>query len=155
MKNADQRRVWAIGRPSETQRPWQRRESGRGAPQATGCRARKGEGDHMIARLTRVRALSLAAAFFAFVGGMVGVGSTTARAAGPTCNVQWSVQSDWGQGFSVNVNITNLGPAINGWTLQFTFPSGQQIPAGGGWGGTWSQSGNKVTVKDAGWNANL
>ena len=109
----------------------------------------------MIARLTRVRALSLAAAFFAFVGGMVGVGSTTARAAGPTCNVQWSVQSDWGQGFSVNVNITNLGPAINGWTLQFTFPSGQQIPPGGGWGGTWSQSGNKVTVKDAGWNANL
>jgi hypothetical protein len=109
----------------------------------------------MIARLPRVRALSYAAAFFAFVGGMVGISSTTARAAGPTCNVQWSVQSDWGQAFSVNVNITNLGPAINGWTLQFTFPSGQQIQPGQSWGGTWTQSGNKVTIKDAGWNAQL
>jgi len=107
----------------------------------------------MIARLPRVRSLSYAAAFFALVAGMLGAGVSRAHAAGPACNVQYLVQSDWQQGFSVGINLTNLGPAINGWTLQFTFTGGQTVD--NGWSGTWSQSGPNVSVRDAGWNAQL
>jgi Glycosyl hydrolase family 48/Cellulose binding domain/Bacterial Ig domain len=105
----------------------------------------------MIARWPRVRALSYAAAFFVLVGGLVGVGSTAARAAGPACNVQYSILSDWTQGFQASLTVTNLGPAINGWTLQFSFSGGQTVQ--NGWNGGWTQSGTTITVKDLGWNA--
>ena len=51
--------------------------------------------------------------------------------------------------------MTNKGSAaINPWTLTFTFPaSGEAVQ--GGWAGTWSQSGEQVTVSAASWNSTL
>jgi hypothetical protein len=83
----------------------------------------------------------------------VGIGPVTAQAAGPACNVQYTVASDWGAGFQPNLTITNMGPAITGWTLQFTFTGGQLLS--NGWSGTWTQTGAVVSVKDAGWNGAL
>src|SRR5580692_6257121 len=37
-------------------------------------------------------------------------------AAAPVCQVTYTVNSDWGTGFSVAINITNNGPAITSWT---------------------------------------
>jgi hypothetical protein len=43
--------------------------------------------------------------------------------------------------------------AINGWTLVFTFGSDQKVTAG--WSGTWTQSGQTVTARDAGYNGTI
>ncbi|MEW2383091.1 cellulose binding domain-containing protein [Micromonospora sp. NPDC047707] len=43
--------------------------------------------------------------------------------------------------------------AIAGWTVGWTFPNGQRITQL--WGGTHTQSGATVSVRDAGWNGNL
>jgi hypothetical protein len=71
-----------------------------------------------------------------------------------SCAVHYVVNSSWGGGFNASVTLTNKGTAaINGWTLTFTFPSGESVQ--GGWDGTWTQSGQNVTVTDAGWNSAL
>jgi Glycosyl hydrolase family 48/Cellulose binding domain/Bacterial Ig domain len=111
----------------------------------------------MIARLSRVRALSYAAGFFACVGAMVGAGAVPARAAGPTCRIDYVVVNDWQQAFQANITITNLGPAITTWQLQFAFPGNQQITQI--WNTTPAtpevQSGRNFSARDVGWNGTL
>ncbi|MCL6590506.1 MAG: glycoside hydrolase family 9 protein [Firmicutes bacterium] len=84
----------------------------------------------------------------------------TARTATPTPGsrgsylVNYVIQNDWGSGATINVNITNNTiTAVNGWTLAFTFPGNQTIT--NLWNGTYTQSGASVSVKDAGFNANI
>ncbi|MBB2947967.1 cell division septation protein DedD [Actinoplanes lutulentus] len=83
------------------------------------------------------------------------VGVLNADAAVATsCSVTYSVVNQWSSGFTGDVKIRNSGgTAIDGWTLGFTFPSGQKVASG--WNGTWTQTGSAVTVKDAGWNKTL
>ncbi|HET9893464.1 MAG TPA: cellulose binding domain-containing protein [Streptosporangiaceae bacterium] len=72
--------------------------------------------------------------------------------ASSSCAVHYVVNSSWPGGFNASVTLTDKGPAaINGWTLTFAFPAGESVQ--GGWDGTWSQSGQNVTVTDAGWNS--
>jgi len=50
--------------------------------------------------------------------------------------------------------MTNKGTSdINPWKLTFTLPSGQSVQ--GGWNGTWTESGQNVTVQAASWNADI
>ena len=51
--------------------------------------------------------------------------------------------------------MTNNGStAISPWQLTFSFPaSGEAVQ--GGWNGTWSQSGQQVTVTAASWNSTI
>ncbi|HEY7432756.1 MAG TPA: cellulose binding domain-containing protein [Streptosporangiaceae bacterium] len=71
-----------------------------------------------------------------------------------SCAVHYVVNSSWSGGFNASVTLTNKGSSvINGWTLTFTFPSGESVQSG--WDGTWSQSGQQVTVTDAGWNSTV
>ncbi|MCL6590514.1 MAG: glycoside hydrolase family 9 protein [Firmicutes bacterium] len=68
--------------------------------------------------------------------------------------VAYVISSDWGVGATVNVTITNnTTSAVNGWTLAFTFPGNQTIS--NLWNGVYTQSGASVSVKDAGFNANI
>jgi polygalacturonase len=69
------------------------------------------------------------------------------------CQVTYSVTSSWPGGFTASVAITNGGSAVSAWTLGFTFPGNQQVTQG--WNGTWSQSGETVTVTSASWNGSL
>jgi polygalacturonase len=69
------------------------------------------------------------------------------------CQVTYSVTSSWPGGFTASVAITNGGSAVSAWTLGFTFPGNQQVSQG--WNGTWSQSGETVTVTSASWNGSL
>ena len=39
----------------------------------------------------------------------------------------YSVTSQWSDGFGVSITITNTGPAITAWTLQYTYPGNQQL----------------------------
>jgi hypothetical protein len=49
--------------------------------------------------------------------------------------------------------VTNLGDAINGWTLTWSFGSGQQITQA--WNATVTQSGSQVTARNASYNGAL
>jgi endoglucanase len=66
------------------------------------------------------------------------------------CRVAYAVTAQWPGGFTANVNVTNLGDQINGWSLVWTFPSGQQVTQA--WNATITSSGAQVTAVNASYN---
>lgn len=78
-------------------------------------------------------------------------GNPTPPPGSASCRVSYTITSQWQGGFQGDVTITNTGSAaINGWTLRWTFPNGQQVTQG--WNATYSQSGTQVTATNAAWN---
>jgi endoglucanase len=72
----------------------------------------------------------------------------------PACQVDYKKATDWGSGFTTNVTITNTGAStFNGWSLKFAFPGNQSVT--GAWNAFATQSGQTVSVKDAGWNSTI
>jgi endoglucanase len=70
-----------------------------------------------------------------------------------SCTVGWSV-NDWGNAFVASLTVTNNGTAaINGWKLAWAFGGNQQIT--NLWNGALTQSGQSVTVADAGYNSGI
>jgi cellulase/cellobiase CelA1 len=69
-----------------------------------------------------------------------------------TCT--YTVSNSWNGGFTANVDITNNGPAINGWTLRWTFTTPTaNVQA-------WSaviteQEGNRATATNLSWNGTI
>jgi endo-1,4-beta-xylanase len=82
-----------------------------------------------------------------------GVVTATSAQAATGCRVAYSVTNQWQGGFGASVNITNLGDAINGWRLTWSFAAGQAITQL--WGGSHTQSGTQVTVTNASWNGSI
>src|SRR3954451_23093535 len=86
---------------------------------------------------------------------LVALGATLLTAghasAAAGCRVSYAVTNTWQGGFGAAVEVTNLGDPVNGWTLGWSFPSGQTITQA--WNGVATQSGAAVTVRDAGYNA--
>ncbi|GLV54511.1 hypothetical protein KDH_13580 [Dictyobacter sp. S3.2.2.5] len=79
---------------------------------------------------------------------------TSTPVAGNSCSVAYSITNQWSGGFNGNIDITNTGSAtINGWTLVFSFPSGQQVTSG--WNGTFTQQGAQVMVTNASYNGTI
>ncbi len=70
-----------------------------------------------------------------------------------TCNVVYSLTSQWTGGFQGDLKLTNEGPALSSWTLTWTFPNSQVITQL--WNGVATQSGAAVTVKNASYNGAL
>ena len=70
-----------------------------------------------------------------------------------TCNITYQLTTQWNVGFQAQVTIVNTGPAINGWTVTWTFPSTQTIYEL--WNGSLTQSGANVTVKNLSYNASI
>ena len=70
-----------------------------------------------------------------------------------TFQVTYKIDNDWGTGFAATVTIKNNGPAVQGWTLGWTYAGSQRIT--NLWNGTLTQNGQNVSVKDAGWNATI
>jgi hypothetical protein len=71
-----------------------------------------------------------------------------------SCAVHYVVNSSWPGGFGGSITLTNNGAtAITPWTLTFTFPAGESVQSG--WNGTWSQSGQAVTVTAASWDSTI
>jgi endoglucanase len=62
----------------------------------------------------------------------------------------------WSTGFTGSVNVTNSGTtAITGWTVTLTYAGNPQIQSGSGWNGTWSQTGETVTITNLSYNGSL
>ncbi|GEK21707.1 endo-1,4-beta-xylanase [Cellulomonas xylanilytica] len=69
------------------------------------------------------------------------------------CQVSYAV-NQWNTGFTANVTVKNTSSsALNGWTLTFSFPSGQSVTQA--WSSVTTQSGSAVTVKNAAWNGSI
>jgi lysophospholipase L1-like esterase len=96
----------------------------------------------------RKLAVVLAAATLVPVGLLAAPASAAAG-----CRVAYAVTSQWQGGFGASVAVTNLGDPLTGWTLGFSFPSGQTVTQL--WNGVVSQSGAAVTVRNAGYNGAL
>ncbi len=65
-----------------------------------------------------------------------------------TCSGTGSVASSWSGGFQASIVVADTGGGpLNGWTLSFTLPSGETLAST--WGGTFTQSGQTVTVTNA------
>ncbi|RSM74119.1 cellulose-binding protein [Actinoplanes sp. ATCC 53533] len=105
----------------------------------------------MFHRPRRVRLI--AAGLAAVVCGAAATVTTTAHAAASGCRVDYAVGSQWTGGFSANVTVTNLGDAVTGWTLRWSFTAGQVVTQA--WSATATQSGAAVTAVNAGWNGQL
>ncbi|MFG2100759.1 cellulose binding domain-containing protein [Micromonospora echinaurantiaca] len=70
------------------------------------------------------------------------------------CSASYRVTGSWAGGFQGEVVVRNTRPSpITGWTVDWAFPDGQRITQL--WGGTHTQTGAAVTVRDAGWNGGL
>ncbi|GCE14843.1 glycoside hydrolase family 9 protein [Tengunoibacter tsumagoiensis] len=70
---------------------------------------------------------------------------------GSACSVSYVIQNQWPGGFTANMTITNTGSStINGWTLAFTFPNGQQITQI--WNGALNQQGSQVAIQNLSYN---
>jgi uncharacterized protein (DUF1800 family) len=71
-----------------------------------------------------------------------------------TCNLAYQENTFWNVGFQGQVTIMNSGPAINGWTVTFTFPDASQTIYEL-WNGVFTQTGQNVTVTNASYNASI
>ncbi|MDG4792895.1 cellulose binding domain-containing protein [Micromonospora sp. WMMD1082] len=70
-----------------------------------------------------------------------------------SCAVSYTANS-WNNGFTADVRISNTGSStINGWTLTYSLPSGQQVS--NAWNATVSQSGSSVTARNVGHNGTI
>src|ERR1019366_5894165 len=80
--------------------------------------------------------------------------SSPARAAS-YCQVTYTVTNQWSGGFGANLAVQNTGTsAWSSWTLTWTFPaSGQTVTQG--WNGTFTQSGQNVSVTNASYNGSV
>lgn len=67
------------------------------------------------------------------------------------CRVRYDRHAQWNDGFLAQVTLFNDGPtAIDGWTLRFSFLSGQAVARH--WGAVISQDGAMVTATAESWN---
>jgi len=96
--------------------------------------------------------LAAASAIVVAAAGVTVTAVTSAQAAA-SCQVTYSVSSQWPGGFGANVSITNLGSPITSWQLSWSFGAGQTIQQL--WNGSYTQSGGNVTVTNASYNGSL
>ncbi|WP_051450560.1 cellulose binding domain-containing protein [Actinospica robiniae] len=103
---------------------------------------------------TRTRArVAAATATVLTTTGLTALALTPTANAASGCQVSYTISSSWSGGFTANVAITNLGSAVTSWTLGFTLPGTEAVSSG--WNGTFSQSGQNVTVSNVSYNGSL
>lgn len=98
--------------------------------------------------------LSALPACLAVIAAMITPAGADVGVQAVACQVDYTIQNDWGSGFVTNLRLTNLGDTLNGWTLAFTFAGNQRIQLPG-WSATWAQNGTGVTASNLDWNRTL
>ena len=81
-----------------------------------------------------------------------GITGTSASAASAVCAVIYQV-NQWTGGFTAQVQVTNNGAALSGWTLTWSFTGNQQITSA--WNAQITQSGAAVTAQNVSYNGSL
>ena len=101
-------------------------------------------------RWRRPWTVALAAATL-LTGAVVAQAPVASAATG--CRVDYVVSSQWSGGFTAGIKVTNLGDAVTGWTLTWTFPAGQTVTQA--WSATVTQSGAAVSARNVSYNGSL
>jgi endoglucanase len=71
-----------------------------------------------------------------------------------SCHITYTNQNDWGVGFTGAIAITNTGTApITSWTLTWAYSGNQALNQS--WNGTYTQTGQTVTITNASWNGTI
>ncbi|WP_037575959.1 glycoside hydrolase family 18 protein [Phaeacidiphilus oryzae] len=103
-------------------------------------------------RSRRKAVIGATVASAAVVGGTVIAVASNASAA--TVGASYQTTSSWDAGYSAQYTIANTSSStLDGWTLTFTLPSGDRISSL--WNGSYTVSGQTVTVKPASWNSSV
>jgi endo-1,4-beta-xylanase len=98
-----------------------------------------------VGRVARLLAVTAAAIV------LTATGVTPASATGPfDCDYGFV---SWQTGFSAELSITNHGPALNGWTSDWTFDNDERL--GSIWSAVMTQEGNRVTATPLPWTARI
>jgi mannan endo-1,4-beta-mannosidase len=79
--------------------------------------------------------------------------TTTAPANGRTCVAAYTILNQWPGGFQGDVRVTAGTSGISGWTVTWTFASGQTVTQV--WNATVTSSGSTVTARNMSYNASL
>ena len=80
--------------------------------------------------------------------------TTQSNSGGFACHVVYTNVNQWNSGFQAAITIQNTGTVgITSWTLKWIFPNNQQIT--GVWNGSYTQSGQAVSVKNLSYNGNI
>ncbi|MET1075939.1 MAG: non-reducing end alpha-L-arabinofuranosidase family hydrolase [Umezawaea sp.] len=82
---------------------------------------------------------------------LTAVSAPASAAAG--CSVAYAAPSQWSGGFTAAVTVTNLGDAVDGWTLTWSYSGGQQVKEA--WNAQVLQSGAQVTARNVSYNASI
>jgi hypothetical protein len=83
-------------------------------------------------------------------GGFALAGAAQAASVGAA----YTKSSDWTTGYTGQYVITNTtASTLSGWTLQFDLPAGTTLSSL--WNGTYTVSGQHITVKPESWNADI
>ncbi|MEU5716435.1 glycoside hydrolase family 6 protein [Streptomyces sp. NPDC020403] len=105
-------------------------------------------------RRSRTALMAAGALVAAAAGSAAAVAPFTASAtAAAGCTVDYKIDNQWNGGLTASVSVKNLGAALSGWQLEWSFAGGEKVSQG--WNATLTQSGSAVTAKDAGYNAAL
>jgi mannan endo-1,4-beta-mannosidase len=97
-----------------------------------------------------IKATSKEATIF---GGAPPTTTTTTPPPGKGCTATYAVTGEWQGGFQGDVRVTAGGSAISGWTVTWTFATGQSVNQA--WNATVTGSGSNVTAVNVGHNGNL
>jgi hypothetical protein len=104
--------------------------------------------------MMRRRTPAMVAGMAIVLGSLGAVVATAHPAAAATgCRVEYTVTATWPGGFGANVNLTNLGDPVNGWTVVWSYAAGQTVTQA--WNATVTQSGSQVTARNVGYNGSL
>jgi rhamnogalacturonan endolyase len=95
----------------------------------------------------RTLTMLAAGALAAGVGAVVALPALAASG----CAVDYSITNQWTGGFGASVTVTNLGNAVNGWSLTWPLASGQAVTQM--WNATYSSSGGQATATNVSYNA--
>jgi hypothetical protein len=105
-----------------------------------------------MTRSKSVRA-GLAAGGLGLLAATAVVVAMPANAAAAGCSVNYTVASQWQGGFTGNVSITNLGDALSGWRLTWSYGAGQTVTQA--WNASVTQSGSAVTATNVSYNGSI
>jgi hypothetical protein len=103
-----------------------------------------------VSRSSKVAVLS---AGVTLVASVAVAAAQPAGAAAAGCSVSYAVSSQWQGGFGASVTVTNLGDALSGWTLTWSYGAGQRVTQA--WNATVTQNGSAVTATNASYNGSL
>ncbi|MET7368685.1 cellulose-binding domain-containing protein [Streptomyces sp. NPDC005566] len=81
-----------------------------------------------------------------------GFTAMTASGAESGCRVDYTVNK-WTGGYTAQIKVTNLGPALNGWRVTWTYTGDQQVTSA--WNATVTQTGGSVVAVNTSSNGAL